>query len=108
MKYNTETLFPEQVDELIYYSDPSLDHKENLDKYLALYKEGKITEAIGIVADDDSMHYFSADLINKFENQLKTLQEYLLTKEAPENPMTHGKEEPVDPESLFIWVEEID
>lgn len=105
MKYNTETLFPEQVDDLIYYSDPSLNNKETLDKYIALYQQGKIDEAIGIVADDADMHYFSADLMNKFENQLKKLQEYLLTKEI-ENPMQHGTEEPIDKDSYFIWVEE--
>lgn len=105
MKYDVSTNFPEQPDSLIYYSDPSVFDKEVIDTYLSDIKSGSINEAIEKVNESD-LHYMSADLFNKFELQLKTLQEYLLTKEFCVNPMIHGTEEPTDTGVHYIWIEE--
>lgn len=108
MLYHPVTNYPEKPDNLIYYSDPSLSNKKTLDQYLKYKMQGKIDEAIAAIAEDNSLHFSSADLLNKFEIQIKKIQEYLLGKESDyTNPMVHGGSEPPDPEVHFIWIEEI-
>lgn len=107
MRYYPQTNYPESIDRLIYYSDPSLLDRETLDKYIKYKNQGKIDEAIEIVAEDSDLHFSSADLINTLEIQYKKIQEDLLTKETDYvNPMIHGGNEPSDPGIHFIWIEE--
>ena len=106
MRYNTITAFPNRVDELVYFSDPSYYNKDTMDEYNRLFREGKIDEAVEVVSADQSMHYGSAHLINKFEYQIKKIQEYLKYEFVTDsNPMIHGSE-PEDPETHYIWIAE--
>lgn len=108
MKYYAETKYPDEVDSLLYYSDASYDNKDTIDEYKKEWQNGNIDEAIELIQNDEKLHYSSADLLNRLEFQLKTIQEYLLTKENIVNPMVHKDEEPLDPETYYIWASSIE
>lgn len=105
MRYYPNTYFPSSIDPLLYYSDASLKSEETLNRYKECIQSGNMDQALTIVQADTNLHYASASLINKFEVQIKKIQEYLLTKEYV-NPMVHDESEPQDPETHFIWIEE--
>lgn len=107
MRYNVTTAFPNGIDNLIYFSDPSINHANTINEYNQLFKNGKINEAVEVVSADHTMHYSSAFLINKFSIQIKALQEFLQEKESTiENPMVHDNEEPVNTDEFYIWIAE--
>lgn len=104
MKYKSETLYPEEVDRLLYYSDASYDRKDTIEKFKIEWQNENIDEANAIIKGDEKLHYSSADLLNRLELQLKAIQEYLLSKEVAVNPMVHGGDEPLDPITHYIWI----
>lgn len=106
MRYSISTNYPEKLDPLLFYSDASYESKDTIEEFKTKWQNWNIDGANIAIKNDEKLHYASADLLNRFEYQLKALQEYLLIKERAENPMVYG-EEPTDPDVHFIWVEDI-
>lgn len=80
---NIETLFPNEIDPRIYFSDCSLDKlsvKEKYDESIQFNNEKNIDyiEANKTLNDND-IDYVGAWLFNLLENRLAAIGEYLLT-----------------------------
>lgn len=79
---NTLSIFPNGIDDLIYFSDISLDQVEVMNQYQKLLNEGKYTEASQLL-DSSEVSFYGAYLLNILENRLNKIGKYLLTKEKP-------------------------
>lgn len=75
MRYNTNSVFPNNIDPLIFFSDADLHNCEQLQHYYDLINENKFSQASNYMHNSD-LHYYGADLLNLIENRLYATEEY--------------------------------
>lgn len=84
--YNEMSNYPNEVDELIFYSDLDLKHKEIADKFYSLLYAKKYNEAKALLESEETngLHGNFASLYNMLENRIYNLQEHISTRKKRE------------------------
>ena len=77
---NTQTVFPNGVDELQFYSDISIDQVPIMENYLRLLNSGNYTSASEYLKNS-GVFYYGAWFLNMMENRLRTIGNYLTNLE---------------------------
>ena len=93
---NTQTVFPNGVDELQFYSDISIDQVPIMDNYLRLLNSGNYTSASEYLKNS-GVFYYGAWFLNMMENRLRTIGNYLTNLEDL-NLVTYSDSEPSESE----------
>ena len=89
---NTQTVFPNGVDELQFYSDISIDQVPIMENYLRLLNSGNYTSASEYLKNS-GVFYYGAWFLNMMENRLRTIGNYLTNLEDLEL-VTYSDSEP--------------
>ena len=93
---NTQTVFPNGVDELQFYSDISIDQVPIMENYLRLLNSGNYTSASEYLKNS-GVFYYGAWFLNMMENRLRTIGNYLTNLEDLEL-VTYSNSEPSESE----------
>ena len=93
---NTQTVFPNGVDELQFYSDISIDQVHIMENYLRLLNSGNYTSASEYLKNS-GVFYYGAWFLNMMENRLRTIGNYLTNLEDLEL-VTYSDSEPSESE----------
>ena len=93
---NTQTVFPNGVDELQFYSDISIDQVPIMENYLRLLNSGNYTSASEHLKNS-GVFYYGAWFLNMMENRLRTIGNYLTNLEDLEL-VTYSDSEPSESE----------
>ena len=93
---NTQTVFPNGVDELQFYSDISIDQVPIMENYLRLLNSGNYTSASEYLKNS-GVFYYGAWFLNMMENRLRTIGNYLTNLEDLEL-VTYSDSEPSETE----------
>ena len=93
---NTQTVFPNGVDELQFFSDISIDQVPIMENYLRLLNSGNYTSASEYLKNS-GVFYYGAWFLNMMENRLRTIGNYLTNLEDLEL-VTYGDSEPSESE----------
>ena len=93
---NTQTVFPNGVDELQFYSDISIDQVPIMENYLRLLNSGNYTSASEYLKNSE-VFYYGAWFLNMMENRLRTIGNYLTNLEDLEL-VTYSDSEPSESE----------
>ena len=89
---NTQTVFPNGVDELQFFSDISIDQVPIMENYLRLLNSGNYTSASEYLKNS-GVFYYGAWFLNMMENRLRTIGNYLTNLEDL-NLVTYSDSEP--------------
>ena len=93
---NTQTVFPNGVDELQFFNDISIDQVPIMDNYLRLLNSGNYTSASEYLKNS-GVFYYGAWFLNMMENRLRTIGNYLTNLEDLEL-VTYSDSEPSESE----------
>ena len=93
---NTQTVFPNGVDELQFFSDISIDQVPIMENYLRLLNSGNYTSASEYLKNS-GVFYYGAWFLNMMENRLRTIGNYLTNLEDIEL-VTYSDSEPSESE----------
>ena len=93
---NTQTVFPNGVDELQFYSDIAIDQVPIMENYLRLLNSGNYTSASEYLKNS-GVFYYGAWFLNMMENRLRTIGNYLTNLEDLEL-VTYSDSEPSESE----------
>ena len=93
---NTQTVFPNGVDELHFYSDISIDQVYIMENYLRLLNSGNYTSASEYLKNS-GVFYYGAWFLNMMENRLRTIGNDLTNLEDLEL-VTYSDSEPSESE----------
>ena len=93
---NTQTVFPNGVDELQFFSDISIDQVPIMENYLRLLNSGNYTSASEYLKNS-GVFYYGAWFLNMMENRLRTIGNYLTNLEDLEL-VTYSNSEPSESE----------
>ena len=93
---NTQTVFPNGVDELQFYSDISIDQVPIMENYLRLLNSGNYTSASEYLKNS-GVFYYGAWFLNMMENRSRTIGNYLTNLEDLEL-VTYSDSEPSESE----------
>ena len=93
---NTQTVFPNGVDELQFFSDISIDQVPIMENYLRLLNSGNYTSASEYLKNS-GVFYYGAWFLNMMENRLRTIGNYLINQEDLEL-VTYSDSEPSESE----------
>ena len=93
---NTQTVFPNGVDELQFFSDISIDQVPIMENYLRLLNSENYTSASEYLKNS-GVFYYGAWFLNMMENRLRTIGNYLTNLEDLEL-VTYSDSEPSESE----------
>ena len=93
---NTQTVFPNGVDELQFFSDIPIDQVPIMENYLRLLNSGNYTSASEYLKNS-GVFYYGAWFLNMIENRLRTIGNYLTNLEDLEL-VTYSDSEPSETE----------
>ena len=93
---NTQTVFPNGVDELQFFNDISIDQVPIMENYLRLLNSGNYTSASEYLKNS-GVFYYGAWFLNMMENRLRTIGNYLTNLEDLEL-VTYSDSEPSESE----------
>ncbi len=99
---NTNSVFPNAIDDLIFFQDIRLINKDIFTTYQNLLSQEKYTESAEYLRASGIPHY-GADLFNLMEDMIYRLQKYLL-KENPKTVFFVGDEEEPAIENVTFWI----
>ena len=101
---NTQTVFPNGVDELQFFSDISIDQVPIMENYLRLLNSGNYTSASEYLKNS-GVFYYGAWFLNMMENRLRTIGNYLTNLEDLEL-VTYSDSEPSESEVFdgISWI----
>lgn len=102
--YNVKSLFPENVDDLIFYQDVSLSNLSNKQYHESLIKSKRYTDASKYLKEQSNLHSYSAGLFNLIQNRIYCLQKYLQEKQKY-NPHYYSSTAPETIKQGEIWVD---
>lgn len=96
MRKPTESVFPEDIDPLIFYQDASIERRPELGQYYVYLKENNFDAAKDYLANS-SLDYYGAWLFNLIENRLYAIEDNidLFVDEKP-NIVINAPKEPHD------------
>ena len=102
---NTQTVFPNGVDELQFFSDISIDQVPIMENYLRLLNSGNYTSASEYLKNS-GVFYYGAWFLNMMENRLRTIGNYLTNLEDLEL-VTYSDSEPSESEVFdgMNWIQ---
>ena len=99
---NTQTVFPNGVDELQFYSDISIDQVPIMENYLRLLNSGNYTSASEYLKNS-GVFYYGAWFLNMMENRLRTIGNYLTNLEDLEL-VAYSNSEPSEVFDGMNWI----
>ena len=101
---NTQTVFPNGVDELQFFNDISIDQVPIMENYLRLLNSGNYTSASEYLKNS-GVFYYGAWFLNMMENRLRTIGNYLTNLEDLEL-VTYSDSEPSELEVFdgMSWI----
>ena len=113
MRKPEESVFPEEIDPLIFYQDASIERKPELAQYYAYLNENNFDAAKDYLAAS-TLDYYGAWLLNLIENRLYAIEDNMdeYVGEKP-NIVIHSAKEPHDSigiddeEKFYNWTGDI-
>lgn len=101
---NTQTVFPNGVDELQFFNDISIDQVHIMENYLRLLNSENYTSASEYLKNS-GVFYYGAWFLNMMENRLRTIGNYLTNLEDLEL-VTYSDSEPSELEVFdgMSWI----
>ena len=104
---NEQSVFPGEIDPLIFYADANLDNQHYLAGYYSLLGSGDYVGASEYIQNiDEEVDFYGAWLLNLIENELYAVETYTSQHLPPEQKpklVHHGRNEPSDSEYKH-WV----
>ncbi len=100
---DTQSNYPDSIDEMTFFSDVPLSKAEIMDMYNQLIAQGNFDEANEYMNRQEGIFTFSADYFNLIENRIHALQTYLLTK-TKKHPFVFSENQPTNVEVGCIWI----
>ena len=79
MAYSETSVFPSNIDQLDFISDPDYAHKNIIDTHRGYIANGQYTAASNYINSQSGITPVNASLLNMIQNRTIALQEYLLT-----------------------------
>lgn len=70
---NDQSVFPDQYDPLIFFSDADLDNYTTYQSYYLLYNNNQYTQASALLNDSD-IDFYGAWILNLIENELYAIE----------------------------------
>lgn len=101
---NESSIFPDGIDSRVYFSDIDLNNVEFMNTYQELIKNGKYSEASQLLNSNDNVFFYGAWVLNMFENRLRNIGEYLLTKEKQSANIYQPDEPTENLKYNMIWI----
>ena len=101
---NTQTVFPNGVDEIQFFNDISIDQVHIMENYLRLLNSENYTSASEYLKNS-WVFYYGAWFLNMMENRLRTIGNYLTNLEDLEL-VTYSDSEPSELEVFdgMSWI----
>lgn len=85
------------------HSDMSIDDTDLVNEYVTLINNGKFDDATALLESKGYEKGFRASIFNGIQNRIRTVQEYLRTKERTESNEVISDTEPSDSDKQF-WM----
>lgn len=99
---NTSSAFPNQIDDLIFFQDITLDNAATLQHYQQLLQNTQYAEAAQFIQESE-IPYYGAALFNLMENRIYATQKYFM--ENPKtSPFVYSATEPADAPEGSFWI----
>lgn len=93
MTYNVETVFPDNIDSRLYWSDMNISQIADFEDYQQYLKQGRYSDANGVLVGSDAF-YYGGWLINLLVNRLKAMDAYIPYKYVPSAGIYDSATEP--------------
>ena len=107
-RYNTESNYPNEIDDLLFLSDIDLDHIHISQNHQALLEAERYTDA-GELLESSDIDSLCASLFNLMENRIYATQDYIQNKHTKwyeeygvESPF-ECFDEPIDKIKKPVW-----
>lgn len=75
---DTKSVYPDGIDDLIFFHDISIDQKDIMNNHRRKINEQKYTEGTRLLQNSGLEHAYCADLFNMFENRLYAVQKRMI------------------------------
>lgn len=75
---NTKSVFPNEIDDLIFFHDIGIDQKDIMENHRKKINEQKYTEGTRILQNSGLEHAYCGDLFNMFQNRLYAVQKRMI------------------------------
>lgn len=79
MLKNVQSVFPENIDPLIFFQDANIDRRPIMETYDKLIAAGQYDAANEYIAKQKEIYGYWADYHNAIENRISSTQKYALT-----------------------------
>ena len=76
MRTNVASVFPTDIDPLLFFQDCDIDHKDILPQYYQLINNGHFSDASSLMENSD-VDFYGAWLLNTIENRLRATEEFI-------------------------------
>lgn len=76
---NEISVYPNEIDPLLFFSDISIEQTDIIEHYIELIKDNKYSEASQLL-NMSEVFFYGAWVLNLFGNQLNKIGAYLLSK----------------------------
>ena len=105
LNYGVYSQFPDKVDSRIFFKDINIDELEIMNNYLSLYNEGKYSEAVQYL-NENNVSYYGAKILNLMQYRLLNIEKYLMKPHEKNNKQLY---QIIEPEHTLgdyglIWV----
>lgn len=87
------------------HSDMSIDDADLVNDYVTLINNGNFDDATALLESKGYEKGFRASIFNEIQNRIRTVQEYLRTKERTESEEIISSTEPNDSDKQF-WIQD--
>ena len=99
---DTETKFPKNIDDRIFFQDIHLDQVPIMEHYNSLLDKSDYTSASEFLNNSEAFFY-GAWILNQFEKRLANLETYLMKLPPKEPLVSHQSSEPASAAAGTHW-----
>lgn len=96
------TVFPDYIDNLVFFQDVSIDKLPIMEKYNGMISAGGYTAASEYINQQD-ISFYGAWLLNMLEERLIAIEIYLIYSTEKPDLTTYNDIEPTDVEVGYCW-----
>ena len=97
--------YPDQIDDMVFFQDNSLEKADIMKHYNTLTAQGEYSNASNYINQQEGVYGYFADFFNLIENRIYSLQAHLQTK-TKNNPFVSSQNDN-EPDSVTehtIWI----
>ena len=98
MLCNTNSIYPNGIDPMMFFQDNNIEKIETINEYNKLISQGKYDEANIFINQQEGIYGYFADFFNAIENRIYNTQDYLFSKPPKWQPFIYydGDDFPLD------------